>query len=129
VPIYFHGSLALSRPIATTAKPYCHSPRDHRRERAGRQQGKQDVVNEASRASPAKQGEHQEYIDVLSLHRQSLQNKTVASNHSMFTCLLRATLSSRLLSVEIVKMRAELGATIGALYRYLDGFNLDKTAL
>jgi hypothetical protein len=27
------------------------------------------------RASPVKQGERQEYIDVLSLHRQSLQNK------------------------------------------------------
>jgi hypothetical protein len=42
---------------------------------AKRQQGKQGIVNEASkaslvrrdRASLAKQGEHQEYIDVLSL--------------------------------------------------------------
>ena len=32
------------------------------------------------RASPAKQGERQEYIDVLSLHRQSLQNKQCFHN-------------------------------------------------
>jgi hypothetical protein len=42
------------------------------------------------RASPAKQGERQEYIDVLSLHRQSLQ-KSSASTTYMHTCLLRAT--------------------------------------
>jgi hypothetical protein len=58
---------------------------------AGCQQGEQGVSNGASRASPAKQGEHQEYIYVLFFHRQSLQNKTVASIHSMHTCLLRAT--------------------------------------
>jgi hypothetical protein len=31
-------------------------------------------------ASPPKQGVHQEYIDVLSLHRQSLQNKQCFHN-------------------------------------------------
>ena len=32
------------------------------------------------RAPPAKQGKHQEYIDDLSLHRQSLQNKQCFHN-------------------------------------------------
>jgi hypothetical protein len=32
------------------------------------------------RASPVKQGEHQEYIDLLSLSRQSLQNKQCFHN-------------------------------------------------
>jgi hypothetical protein len=39
----------------------------------------------------AKQGEHQEYIDVLSPHRQSLQNKQCFHNQYMQTCLLCAT--------------------------------------
>src|SRR5436305_15100040 len=41
--------------------------------------------------TPAKQAGHQEYIDVLSLHRQSLQNKQCFHNQYMHTCLLRAT--------------------------------------
>jgi hypothetical protein len=51
------------------------------------------VASEASRASPAKWGKRQEYIDVLP-HRQSLQNKQCFHNHHMHTCLLRATLST-----------------------------------
>ena len=43
------------------------------------------------RALPANQGKRQEYIDVLSLHRQSLQNKQCFHNQYMHTCLLRAT--------------------------------------
>jgi hypothetical protein len=64
--------------------------------RAGRRpRGEQGVDHEASRASttgragrrqwgdgasPLKQGVHQKYIDVLSLHRQSLQNKQCFHN-------------------------------------------------
>jgi hypothetical protein len=51
--------------------------------RAGHQRG--ELGDGASpmrqdRASPAKQGGHQEYIDVLSLYRQSLQNKQCFHN-------------------------------------------------
>jgi hypothetical protein len=57
--------------------------------RAGRRpRGEQGVVHGASRASstgasrasPPKQGVHQKYIDVFSLHRQSLQNKQCFHN-------------------------------------------------
>ena len=44
------------------------------------------------RASTAKQGERQEYTDLFSLHRQSLQNKQCFHNQYMHTCLQRATL-------------------------------------
>jgi hypothetical protein len=49
--------------------------------RAGRRpRGEQGVVHGASRASPLKQGVYQKYIDVFSLHRQSLQNKQCFHN-------------------------------------------------
>jgi hypothetical protein len=62
------------------------------------QQGEQGVVHGASRASPvrrdraspAKQGEHQEYIDVLSLHRQSIQNKQCFHNIYAYLSAARA---------------------------------------
>jgi hypothetical protein len=43
------------------------------------------------RASPAKQGERQEYIDVLSLHRQSLQNKQCFHNLYAYLSAARNT--------------------------------------
>ena len=45
----------------------------------------------AYRASPAKQGERQEYIDLFSLYRESRQNKQCFHNQYMDTCLLHAT--------------------------------------
>jgi hypothetical protein len=59
----------------------------------------QSIVNEETRASPvrqdraslAKHGEQQECIDVLSMHRLSLQQKQRFHNQYMHTCLLRAT--------------------------------------
>jgi hypothetical protein len=50
----------------------------------------QGVASRASRASPAKQGEHQEYIDVLS-SLDSPYRISSASIKYMHTCLLRAT--------------------------------------
>src|SRR2546423_1940335 len=47
---------------------------------------------------PAKQGVHQEYIVLLSLHRQSLQNKQCFHNQYMHTCLLLATIMNASMS-------------------------------
>src|SRR3954452_6534529 len=37
--------------------------------------GQQGLDHEARQASPAKQGKRQEYIDIISLHSQSLEDK------------------------------------------------------
>ena len=58
-------------------------------------EARQGVTSEATGASPANQGKHQEYIDVFPIHRQSLQNKQCFHNQYMHTCLLRATKSTK----------------------------------
>lgn len=52
-------------------------------------------ISSASSPSPAKQGKHQECIDVLFLPQTVLQNKQCFHNlFQMHTCLLRTTLST-----------------------------------
>jgi hypothetical protein len=53
------------------------------------------------RASLAKQGEHQEYLDVISLPRQSLQNKQFFTTDSMRTRLPLAT-RDNLVNIDIL---------------------------
>jgi hypothetical protein len=48
------------------------------------------------RASPAKQGERQGYIDILSLHRQSLQNKQCFHNLYAYLSAARNNMYSSL---------------------------------
>ena len=43
----------------------------------------------AHRRPPAKQGEHQEYIDLLSLHRQPLQKKQCFHNQYAYLSAVR----------------------------------------
>jgi hypothetical protein len=53
----------------------------HRQDKQGDRQGSDGASPvRRDRAPPAKQGKRQEYIDVLSLHRQSLQNKQCFHN-------------------------------------------------